>query len=396
MREKHQVDHAVRFIDLYRLSQGKGNLLPLSKRMSTHFRSNQKMGSKDRRLFSELVYSYFRIGRMEMNLPTQERLALAYFLSQDKQSSVLLYLLKEHRNWEKNIKNSIEEKLSLIQECYPNFIITDLFPSHGELSGNLRRSDFSISHFIQPKLWIRVRIGFIHQVQSELEKVGISFEISTLSPNAWALPNRTPLESLKCYRLGYFEVQDLSSQLTAERFLCKKGQVWWDACCGAGGKSLMLLDKEPSLKLYLSDQRISILRKLKTRLGKANLRVAAIKQWKLMAQDGSPFSKNWDGIIADVPCSGSGTWGRTPELLLEVIDLDRYHKRQVQMVELLLEHLEIGKELIYITCSVFKKENEDVVESVLEKSIADLVDQKLIAGYKEKADSLFVATFVKV
>ena len=74
-------------------------------------------------------------------------------------------------------------------------------------------------------------------------------------------------------------------------------------------------------------------------------------------------------IIADVPCTGSGTWGRTPEQLYYFEDrkIEEYASLQKQIVTNVISHLAPGGYFLYITCSVFKKENEEAIDFIKDK-----------------------------
>ena len=102
---------------------------------------------------------------------------------------------------------------------------------------------------------------------------------------------------------------------------------------------------------------------------------------------------NYDLIIADVPCTGSGTWGRTPEQLFYFDDkkIDEYASIQKKIVSNAIRHLNRDGYLLYITCSVFKKENEENARYLQEKFNLELVRQETLKGYDKKADTLFAA-----
>jgi 16S rRNA (cytosine967-C5)-methyltransferase len=106
----------------------------------------------------------------------------------------------------------------------------------------------------------------------------------------------------------------------------------------------------------------------------------------------------FDGILLDAPCSGSGTWGRTPEMLyyFEKYKIENYVKLQKAIGAQVIKYLKPGKPLIYMTCSVFKAENEDVVNYLTENFDLKLEKMELIKGYESKADSMFVARLTKV
>ncbi|NJM79009.1 MAG: hypothetical protein HC854_04095, partial [Flavobacterium sp.] len=106
---------------------------------------------------------------------------------------------------------------------------------------------------------------------------------------------------------------------------------------------------------------------------------------------------NFDIIVCDVPCTGSGTWSRTPENLyyFKTAAINEFAARQQQIVCNAAASLKNGGLLFYITCSVFKKENEDVAQFIKEKFHLQLLHMELLNGYDKKADSMFVAVFTK-
>ena len=104
---------------------------------------------------------------------------------------------------------------------------------------------------------------------------------------------------------------------------------------------------------------------------------------------GKPF----DLVICDAPCTGSGTWSRTPEQLafFNPAQIDQYSQLQKKITGNVMAAIKKGGYLLYITCSVFRKENEEVVEFLREKYPITLVKQEVLKGYDMRADSMFVA-----
>jgi 16S rRNA (cytosine967-C5)-methyltransferase len=230
-------------------------------------------------------------------------------------------------------------------------------------------------------------------VISQLNKAGVSFQQP--AANCLSFPNGTSLE--KILKPDSYRVQDLSSQKTAGYFQTEKDEIWWDACCGAGGKSLLLMDKEPGIKLSVSDTRERILGNLSERFYMYGFKHP--DQYLLSASDSlqtvDAFGKTirFDSIICDVPCSGSGTWARTPEQLyfFDPEKLDGFAEQQFAIASNVVKHLKPGGKLYYITCSVFKNENESVVQKLLNKTGLKLETMELINGISQHADSMFVA-----
>jgi 16S rRNA (cytosine967-C5)-methyltransferase len=100
-------------------------------------------------------------------------------------------------------------------------------------------------------------------------------------------------------------------------------------------------------------------------------------------------------IITDVPCSGSGTWSRTPEQLyfFQERKIGEYSALQKRIVSNAISQLQPGGSFVYITCSVFKKENEEVAMYIKENFHLQLKQMEVLKGYDKKADSMFVAVF---
>jgi 16S rRNA (cytosine967-C5)-methyltransferase len=211
-----------------------------------------------------------------------------------------------------------------------------------------------------------------------------------------ALPNGTRLETL-FPKQHWFEVQDLSSQQTAQYFKPQKWDSWWDACAASGGKSLLLYDREPSIKLVVSDIRESILANLDERFQLAGLQKYQKKLLDLTQNVESVLHDyEFDGVILDAPCSGSGTWGRTPEMIsqFDSYKIEFFQKLQQSIVRNVVKYLKPGKPLIYITCSVFKAENEDVVDFIVKELGFKLEEQAVLKGYENKADTMFVSRLI--
>ena len=109
------------------------------------------------------------------------------------------------------------------------------------------------------------------------------------------------------------------------------------------------------------------------------------------------YTDTFDGIIADVPCSGSGTWGRTPEQMSSFTEekLLQYAQLQRTILDRLIPALRKGGKLVYITCSVYRDENEDQVDYLVSKKGMICLRSGLIEGYADKADTLFAAVLEK-
>lgn len=285
-----------------------------------------------------------------------------------------------------------------IERCGFHFPLSDIFPWQRELSEEVNYEKFCESFLIQPDLFLRLRPGYEDVTKSRLTSAGISF--SLIDSNCIALPNSSKIDSLIELDKEAI-VQDLSSQKIGSLFkLIKPKQSdrfnnAWDCCAASGGKSLMLHDMFPGVKLTVSDRRESILINLSKRFAKAG-----IVSYKRFTADLSvplkQISKSrYQLIIADVPCSGSGTWSRTPEQLyfFDESKINEYSNLQKKIVDNVVPYIEPGGFLLYITCSVFKKENEEMLSFIKQNYNLQLVRTDLFTGYDKKADTLFAALF---
>lgn len=361
---------------------------PLSKFLPGFYRQNKQMGSTDRRVAGRLIYNYFRLGRALNDVAADERVVVAEFLCNTQTNSFLQHFKPD---WAACVNFEIEEKIDLIKKTHPTFNIDDVFPWFNDLSEGIDRRAFLQSFFIQPDLFIRVNTGFENLVKTELTNALITFRDE--GHGCFALPNGTRLETV-ISNPRWYEVQDKSSQQTANYFKPQKWDTWWDACAASGGKSLLLYGLEPSIKLVVSDIRESILANLDERFRSAGLLKYQKKQLDLMQNvDQELYNYAFDGIILDAPCSGSGTWGRTPEMIaqFDTHKIEFFQRLQKTIAANAVKYLKPGKPLIYITCSAFKAENEDVVNYLIEEKGLKLEEMKVLKGYEHKADTMFVA-----
>jgi 16S rRNA (cytosine967-C5)-methyltransferase len=275
----------------------------------------------------------------------------------------------------------------------------------------VNHQQFCESFLQQPKLFLRIRPNKKNMVIQKLQKAKIP--LALMDEDCIALANSTKLdEVIETDR--EVVVQDYNSQQVfnfLKNFAIGKPAVaTWDCCAASGGKSILLYDiLKRNVELTVSDIRLTILLNLHQRFNKAG-----IKNYNYFIADlGTPGFKfpaltakgtqgvlpryNYQLIVCDVPCTGSGTWSRTPENLFYFSpeSIEEYAQRQKQIVSNVIPYLQNEGLFFYITCSVFKKENEDVVQFIKEKFQLQVLHMELLKGYDKKADSMFVAVLKK-
>jgi len=348
------------------------------------------MGSRDRRQISQLVYQYYRLGQLWKGAKsTSERILLGTFLCEQEGNEILRHF---HPELNEKIALPVEEKLLLLGHKD----VTDVFPFTKELSDGIDSLAFSRSFFVQPYLFIRTRNNKQFSILRLLEKAAVPCEV--LGEDTIALPNSTKIDTIITDK-SWYEIQDASSQKVGALFNARAGEHWWDSCAASGGKSILLLDKQPGVKLLASDIRTSIIQNLHQRFKEAGIRHYESVVMDLTAPVSSSVIKDrsFDHIILDAPCSGSGTWGRTPENLsfFSEKQITEYQQLQKKIAANVVKLLKPGGTLIYITCSVFKKENEEVIAFLEEGSGLKKQEGGVIAGYEQRADSMFAVKMLK-
>ena len=333
------------------------------------------------------------MGKAVMNISLEEKILTALFLCSDKSNEILAALKPE---WNDKSSLPINEKLLIINA---SLLIQNVFPWKDELSEGIDHEKFCQSFFIQPDLFLRLRPGKEKIAMQKLQQAGIDFR--RIPDTCLALPNSSKIdEIIELDREAV--IQDQNSQRTGEfiksEILNLKSEISvWDCCAGSGGKSIMAFDIDPKINLTVSDIRESIIINLKKRFEKAGVNNYKSFVTDLTTSNLEPQTSNFELIIADVPCSGSGTWSRTPEQLyfFQERKIENYSALQKRIVSNAITQLQPGGSIVYITCSVFKKENEEVAIYIKENFHLKLKQMEVLKGYDKKADSMFVAVFEK-
>ncbi len=370
--------------------------LPLTHFLKQYFAEHKKHGSKDRKLIGHLCYCYYRAGHAFEDISVEERLKAALFLCSDiRKEWAILY----EDNWLAGCSDDLSQRITFLKKIYPSFNPAAIFPWEKELSKGIDHQAFALSHCIQPDLFLRIRPGYSNAVKQVLEKENIVF--AETIPGCLSLPNSSKVDRLLALDKEVV-IQDKNSQRVGA--LMKRignnrsGKLSvWDCCAASGGKSLLAIDELGDIDLTVSDLRPSILQNLKERFQRAG-----VQHFRSIISDlsrpgfrisGSPF----DLVICDAPCSGSGTWGRTPEQLYFFSDekIEAYSGLQQKILSNILPHITDGGHLLYITCSVFEKENEAQVNRLLQQGGFLLVEMNLYEGYTGKADTMFAALLKK-
>ncbi len=183
---------------------------------------------------------------------------------------------------------------------------------------------------------------------------------------ALVLEKRFNQNASGAFREGWFEIQDLGSQVISLACGPKSGQLVIDGCAGAGGKTLHLAEMmRNSGELLAIDTDAARLKELASRARRAGVTIA--KGILRNDVDQSKFEGRADVVLVDAPCTGSGTIRRNPSLKWSIRedDVARYARRQIDLLEGYAPLVRPGGRMVYSTCSLFRGENEDVVKKFL-------------------------------
>lgn len=361
--------------------------------LKSYFRQFPKYGSRDRKRIAHLCYCYYRSGLAMKKADPEDKLLASLFLCSNEDDPLLQHF---HPDWNVMVNHSLEQKIAFLEEKQVPVNVDDIFPLTDHLSPSLSHSHiFKLSHCHQPQLFVRMRPGKEETVRKTLLQNNIQFmeEGSCIT-----LTNGEDVTGLLVADKEIV-VQDYSSQQTGMVIAAALGKAGkaasvWDCCAASGGKSMLAFDLDPSLDLTVSDIRTSILDNLEDRFKRAGIR-----QYRAFETDLTvPMrpGKKYDIVMADVPCSGSGTWGRTPADMQFFTDrkLRRYVELQQRILTNILSSIKPGGQLLYFTCSVYAEENEQQVQYILDNSFLELADMRLLEGYQKGADTLFSARFI--
>lgn len=204
----------------------------------------------------------------------------------------------------------------------------------------------------------------------ELGALGFEAQVTAFAPDGIRLDPRAGLNALQKTQLfqnGAFEFQDEGSQILACLVEAKPGQRILDFAAGAGGKTLALAaDMQNQGVIDAYDAQPERMKPLAERVLRAGATIV-----RTMTSCVS-LARDYDAVLIDAPCSGSGTWRRNPDAKwrLTAPALAKLHKLQGEILDQAAAHVRLGGRLIYATCSLLRSENEDAVSAFLSRNCA--------------------------
>jgi len=218
-------------------------------------------------------------------------------------------------------------------------------------------------------MWLRVnrRQATTASYLEELAGAGIGARAEDRVPFAVVLDQPRDVNELPGFAQGKDSVQDLGAQCVAFPLGLAPGQRLLDACAAPGGKTALMAEREPDLSALVAvDVDPNRLARVRENLSRGGLSAEVLqgdsaqpKKW----WDGEPF----DRILLDAPCSGLGVIRRHPDIRLRKSpsDIDKLPALQARLLKATWRLLKPGGRLVYVTCTVTRSENHDVIAEFL-------------------------------
>lgn len=407
--------------------------LPADRWLARIFAENRKViGSRDRRFISGCVHEVFRnqsfydywiqkfaqsdirdpvkyakflclFGAVEDRSIDKAVFAAAWNEIKDQanleQHDELFHIIREHRTSEVESEISRSGWLAL-RYSFPGWIVERWLQAFGdqECEAILRATHQRPPLVIRANTLKISREKLITELGPEGGPEALQNTASGISFKDHAQVKNSPL-----FMEGYFEIQSEASQRVVELVHPLPGEKIWDVCAGGGGKTLFLaaLMKNEGV-VIATDLRSLALKELKLRAARAgaeNIKIADVQRfYNREAKD------QFDKIVIDAPCSGTGTLGRAPDLKwrIEEKTFEEYAAKQLEILEMALPYLKQTGQMFYMTCSIDPSENEEVVKSFLSrhselklKPISEKQTEYFrIWPQSENTDGFFTACFI--
>lgn len=342
------------------------------------------LGANERRELRELVFGLLRARRRvrdalaraasaerkrleELEPPLRLRLEVLAHRAETDRSVAALDALdpKVHRRFAKILGRIAADRLpkkrtgdpDAIRYNFPDWLWTKLVDGLGAEAAHTVAAALAS----RAPVTVRVRGGDVEGARRDLAAEGVEARPTASSPVGLHLPAGTDLRASALFKAGRIELQDEGSQLLGlAAALPARGGAVLDACAGAGGKTLQLLETAGRVVALEPDE--AKRKELRRRLERAGAS-AQIEAEELEAH-AERTPDRFDVVLIDAPCTGTGTLRRHPEIALRLTpaDLEREVARQKRLVAAGLRCLKPGGRLVYATCSVLREENEAIVE----------------------------------
>jgi len=241
---------------------------------------------------------------------------------------------------------------------------------------------------------LKTKLEAIKQIFTE---EAIPFSETPLAPDALIIETRKNFKNHPAYRKGFFEIQDISSQMVAPLLEVEPGMNVIDGCAGAGGKTLHIAAlMENKGEILAVDVSAAKLEELSYRAKRSGCTIVkTLEAEKLTRNFQARLNAFADRILVDVPCSGLGVLRRKPDAKwsLTFKFIQELLVKQSQILDEYANMIKPGGLMVYSTCSILPSENELQIRAFLERNEGkfELVEEKRISPDLSGFDGFFMA-----
>jgi 16S rRNA (cytosine967-C5)-methyltransferase len=346
---------------------------PADALMSRFFRQQTQLGSRERSLVAEAIFHalrrYATLGWLMQPAHPARAPRLAALITLARQHGLDAIDPRALRGDAQAVKRALAIELAhapqSVQAELPHWLYAEIaaqYEDHAALVAALREP---------APLDLRVNTlkATRARVLDELAAYPVGAAATRYSPDAIRLATKPALTQWPAYREGRIEVQDEGSQLIARLVAPRRGEMVVDFCAGAGGKTLALGALMRSTgRLYAFDinaRRLAGLGPRLKRSGLSNVHPVAIRDENDARV--KRLTAKCDRVLVDAPCSGSGTLRRNPDLKwrFSETEVERVGQTQRSVLRAAARLVKPGGRLVYATCSLLARENQQVVEEFL-------------------------------
>lgn len=347
---------------------------PADRTLADYLRAHRGFGARDRRLYAESVFSFFRWAGWLESEPVGRAAGMAYALDHETLPGAIHALWPEAENAGPGVPDMLLEEKSRCAAAWmglarppaperlqPDWVREAMPPE--QTDEDWRR--WLESAQVRPPLWLYAPAPHRAAIVEALHERGLDAVPHERLPEAVRVDGAVSRAAFKQPPLCYAWIQDLASQAAAAVCGAAPGASWLDACAGAGGKTVRLAEQVTERgRVLATDRRPGMLRSLSSRLPEACRDTVQVCDADIIKQD---IGKAFDGILVDAPCSGMGTWPRNPDARWRSTRtrVDRAADIQRRMLDRLAAHVRPGGVLVYSVCTVSERETHGVIDAFL-------------------------------
>ncbi|MDE7094659.1 MAG: 16S rRNA (cytosine(967)-C(5))-methyltransferase RsmB [Oscillospiraceae bacterium] len=321
--------------------------------------SNKKPEKLDNAVKYILYLGFYQLkycDKIPDSASVNESVKLAKYFKKKSASGFINAVLRKFQRTDKKIPLTTNKWINMqMQYSAPVELLKKIISEHGEKFANT----FFENSLCPPPCMIRynpLKKGDLQELNPKpCDSLEYAYQI-----------NLADIRNTEAFQQGFFHVQDLSSQFCCKVVNAQAGEIILDMCSAPGGKAFTIAeDMQNQGHVYAFDlhpHRVKLIQQGAERLGLTCVHTSV----KNATEYDSKIPKA-DKILCDVPCSGFGVIRRRPEIKYKsLVSIQELPELQYQILENASRYLKSDGILVYSTCTIFKQENQDVIQKFLE------------------------------